>query len=424
MNEIYVLDTSAIVEDPTILYSFKDCQIVVPFVVLEELDKLKTKQFDSSKNARVAIRMLDEIFNDKSDDNVELKNNVKIRIDSDFDSNLFEDLSYGDNKIIACAYKIKKISNKDVTIITADINLRVKTRSCGLLSSAAFSNTSLLDFYPYLTISQDFELGSKIQSFGKAEDTVGIETNSFILFDDCMEKNYALSRKMPSGDLKLVRSSKPWDISPKNKDQACLIDLCMDKSVELVSAIGIAGSGKTLCALACGLEAVLNQRAYDKLIIFRPVSSVGEEIGYLPGSEEEKMAPYFSAIMDSMEVLFSGSKNKDWKKEVEMFKTKGKIEFDLITFARGRSIPNAMIIVDEAQNFTEHEIKTLLTRAGSNSKIILLGDVSQIDNVKLNMVSNGLTKVIKAFKGSKIYGHVTLTKGERSRLATEAANRL
>lgn len=424
MNKIYVLDTSAIVEDPTVLYSFNDCQIVVPFVVLEELDSLKSKQLDVSKSARAAIKMLDDIFKEKSDENIELNNNVKIRIDFDFESNLFEDIEYGDNKIIACAFKIKKMSKKEVTIVTNDINLRVKSRACGIFAESKTSKTTLLDFYPYLTISKDFELGSQIQAHGKAEDSIGVETNSFVLFDDCMDKNYGLSRKMPNGDLKLVRSLKPWDLSPRNKDQACLIDLCMDKSVELVSAIGLAGSGKTLCALACGLESVINQRAFQKLIIFRPVCSVGEDIGFLPGSEEEKMAPHFSAIMDSMEVLFSGSKNKDWKRELEMFKTKGQIEFDLITFARGRSIPNAMIIVDEAQNFTEHEIKTLLTRAGNGSKIILLGDVSQIDNTKLNLVSNGLTKVIKAFKGSKLYGHVTLTKGERSRLATEAANRL
>lgn len=424
MNDIYVLDTSAIVEDPTLLHSFKDCQIVVPFVVLEELDSLKSRQIDAAKNARVAIKMLDEIFSDNSDENIELKNNVRIKIDSDFEANLFEDMSYGDNKIIACAFKIEKMSKKKVTIVTGDINLRVKARACGLYAESKSSNTTLLDFYPYLTISQDYELGIQLQTNGRAQDTIGVETNSFVLFDDCMDKNYGLSRKMPNGDLKIVRSLKPWDLSPRNKDQACLIDLCMDKSIELVSAIGIAGSGKTLCALACGLEAVINQRAYDKLIVFRPVSSVGEDIGFLPGTEDEKMEPYFSAIMDSMEVLFSGSKNKDWKRELEMFKTKGKIEFDLITFARGRSIPKSLIIVDEAQNFTEHEIKTLLTRAGVDSKIILLGDVSQIDNQKLNMVSNGLTKVIKAFKGSKIYGHVTLMKGERSRLATEAANRL
>lgn len=423
MNKIYVLDTSAIVEDPTIVYSFKDSQIIIPFVILEELDKLKSYNSEVAKNARSAIKILDKIF-ENSNDNVDINSNSKIKVDFDFEKDLIGDMTYGDNQIIGCAYKINKLSKKQVTIVTNDIGLKIKAKSVGLYAESMQSKISLLDIYPYLTISSDFELGSKLQSYGRCEDSLGVETNSFVLFDDGMDKAYGLSRKMPNGDLKLIRQNNPWNLSPKNKDQACLIELILDKSVELVTSIGIAGSGKTLCALACGLEAVLNQKAYDKLIIFRPISTVGEGIGFLPGTENEKTEPYFDAIMDSMEFLFNGNKNHTWKKDLEMYKTKGKIEFDIIAFARGRSIPNALIIVDEAQNFSEHEIKTLLTRAGTNSKIVLLGDISQIDADKLNIMTNGLTKVIKSFKGSKIYGHVTMTKGERSRLATEAVNRL
>jgi PhoH-like ATPase len=419
MNKIYVLDTSALIEDPTLIYSFDNSQIVVPYVVLEELDKLKKYQGDVSKNARAAIRMLDEIFSSSEEDNISFGNNSKIKVDFDFEENLLEDMDYGDNEIICCAFKIQKLSNRQVTIVTGDINLRLKAKAFGMSATSYSKSISFLDLFDHMSYSYDYELGIELQNKGSVDDPLGLDTNSFLLFNDNIEKKYALSRKMPNGKLKLLKDLKPWGISPRNKDQACLIELVMDKSVELVSALGIAGSGKTLCALACGLELVLNMKAFDKLIIFRPVQVVGQDIGFLPGSEDEKMAPYFSAIMDSMEILF-GSK-PTWKKDFEMYINRGKIELDLITFARGRSIPNALIIVDEAQNFSEHEMKTLLTRVGERTKVVLTGDANQIDSRNLNLINNGLTKVIKSFKGSKIFGNVTLMKGERSRLATEAA---
>lgn len=424
MNKIYVLDTSALIEDPTLIFSFQDSQLVIPFVVLEELDKLKKYQTDVSKNARVVIRLLDEVFSNSNNElNALLPNNSKIKIDFDFEENLLEDMDYGDNQILSCAFKIQKLSGKDVSIITSDINLRLKSKAFGMNSINYVNNISFLDLYNHMTYSDDYNLGISLQNDSSVEDYLGLETNTFVIFNDNSEKNYALSRKMPNGNLKLIRNHKPWNISPRNKDQLCLMDLCLDKSVELVTSLGIAGSGKTLCALACALELVLEKKAYDKLIIYRPVEVVGNDIGFLPGDIEEKKQPHFAAIMDSFEILL-GQKNPSWKKDLDMYVTKGKIEMDLITFARGRSIPNALIIVDEAQNFSEHEIKTLLTRVGNNTKVILTGDANQIDAKNLNLINNGLTKVIKSFKGSKIFGNVTLMKGERSRLATEAAKLL
>lgn len=421
MNKIYVIDTSALIEDPTLIYSFDNSQIVVPYVVLEELDKLKKYQGDVAKNARAAIRMLDEIFSLSEDDNISFGVNSRIKVDFDFEENLLEDMDYGDNEIICCAFKIQKLSNKQVTIVTGDINLRLKAKAFGMAATSYAKNITFLDLFDHMTHSSDYNLGLEVQTKGTAEDYLDLDTNSFIIFTDNVDKNYALARKMANGKLKLLKELKPWGLSPRNKDQACLIELIMDKSVELVSALGIAGSGKTLCALACGLELVLNMKAFDKLIIFRPVQVVGQDIGFLPGTEDEKMAPYFSAIMDSMEILLGSRNPTAWKRELEMFINKGKIELDLITFARGRSIPNALIIVDEAQNFSEHEMKTLLTRVGKDTKVVLTGDANQIDSRNLNLINNGLTKVIKFFKGSKLFGNVTLMKGERSRLATEAA---
>lgn len=827
MSKIYVLDTSAIVDKPTLLYSFSNSTIVIPFVVLEELDKLKTFNNDAAKNARLAIKFLDNIFEDGNIADVET--NSKMKIDFDYE-NIFEDMSYGDNQIVACALKIKNGYKKDsVTIVTSDINLKVKAKGLGLSAEPPTLSKSILDMFPYMTISDDIDLLTKVKTYRQTEDTIGLTNNTFVLFEDENKNNCCLSRKHADGKIKLVSSHNPWGISAKNKDQACLMDLIMDPNIDLVTALGIAGSGKTLVAIACALELVLERKQYDKLIIYRPIQETGESIGYLPGpqpldakivtpsgwttmgelkvgdkvvsrngketivegifpkgsksvykisttdgriteccedhlwltqtdkelkngitgsikttkeiinsvnhkhylpigsaveyikkslpvkpytlgvllgdgciakthvsfssidseiinrvsteleengcsitnngkditynitskekhnnraktnivkitnlsngeverfesttiackqknikyrtllgrcskkmtlngfkyefegkfswknnitkamhdlgliekkaydkfiprdylessiedrvallnglmdtdgsiskygcstfyttskklsddiielvrslggtakvkfrdrigenhfingrncvtrrilyevnikfgneinpfylsrkfsrhtknnksyyissveyvgekevqcirvdnpehlyltndfivthnTQEEKLAPYFTAIMDTFEFLFaSANKNPDWKKNLDMYIKKGKIQLDSITYIRGRSIPNTLMILDEAQNISSNDMKTFLTRVGKDSKIIALGDTEQIDADKLNAVNNGLTKIVESFKGSKLYGNVTLTKGERSRLAAEAAKLL
>jgi PhoH-like ATPase len=420
MSKIYVLDTSAIVDEPTILYSFKDSIIIIPFVVLEELDKLKTFNNDASRNARLAIRFLDQIFEDSNI--AHIQSNCKIRIEFDYD-NLFDDMSYGDNQIVACAVRIKKTYKKDVTLITSDINLKVKAKSMDLKAESFASTVSIFDMYPYLEMCSDIDLLTKIQLHQQAEDDMGLVNNSFILFEDEYGKSQCLSRKHADGKIKLIKKHNPWGLSCKNKEQSCLVDLIMDKNVSLVTAMGVAGSGKSLLAIACALELVLEQKKYDKIIIYRPIQETGESIGYLPGSQEEKLAPYFTAVMDSFEFLLA-HKNPDWKRTLDMYVSKGKIELDSMTFIRGRSIPNTLIILDECQNVAEKDVKTFLTRIGEGSKVVILGDIEQIDSDRLNIVNNGLSKVMQKFKGSELYGHVTLTKGERSKLAAEAAKLL
>jgi PhoH-like ATPase len=195
----------------------------------------------------------------------------------------------------------------------------------------------------------------------------------------------------------------------------------MDRNVDLVTLIGRAGTGKSLIVLATALELVLGRKEYDKFIIYRPIQPVGNDIGYLPGTMEEKLAPWFSAIMDNFEMLFTTKHGGDWKRELEMYQKKGRIEMEAITYIRGRSIPNAIILVDEAQNLSKEDVKTILTRAGEGTKIILTGDIEQIDNSLLDATSNGLTHVIEKFKGSELAGHITFTQGERSKLASKAA---
>ena len=194
----------------------------------------------------------------------------------------------------------------------------------------------------------------------------------------------------------------------------------MDPTVDLVTLIGKAGTGKSLVVLASALELVLSKKAYDKFVIYRPIQPVGNDIGFLPGTMEEKLGPWFHAIMDNLEFLL-GQKNREWKKDLDMWQKKGLIEMEAITYIRGRSIPNAIILVDECQNLTKDEVKTILTRAGENTKIILTGDIEQIDNSILDATNNGLTYIIEKFKNSELAGHITLTQGERSRLASKAA---
>jgi PhoH-like ATPase len=222
--------------------------------------------------------------------------------------------------------------------------------------------------------------------------------------------------------LKLVRKAYPWNIAARNKEQSFAMDLIMDKSVDLVTLTGRAGTGKSLIVLAAALELVVSKREYDKFIIYRPIQPVGNDIGYLPGTMEEKLAPWFQAIMDNFELLFGNKVGGDWRRDLEMFQKKGRIEMDAITYIRGRSIPNAIILIDECQNLTKEEVKTILTRAGEHTKIILTGDIEQIDNSGLDATSNGLTHVIEKFKDSELAGHITFTQGERSRLASTAAD--
>jgi PhoH-like ATPase len=232
-----------------------------------------------------------------------------------------------------------------------------------------------------------------------------------------------MGRKIGHNKIQLVKKQYPWSLNPRNKEQVLAVDMLMDPNIDLITLIGIAGCGKSLIALACALEMVLNKKMYDRLIVYRPFEPVGNEIGFLPGSMEEKLLPWMGAVMDSFEVLFS-NRDGDWRKNLEMYIKKHKIELEAMTFIRGRSIANSIILIDEAQNISQNDIKTLLTRAGQGSKIVLTGDISQIDTKNLDVTSNGLTYVIDCFQDTHLSGHITFTKGERSRLASMAAELL
>jgi PhoH-like ATPase len=304
--------------------------------------------------------------------------------------------------------------------------LRIKAKSRGIgAESHEGDKYSLSDLYAGTRTVVNEDAGLDLQGRGYIDPAtydLWLSPNECVLFEDAHGDGIALGRKVAADKIKLIKKVYPWNISARNKEQSFAIDLIMDKSVDLVTMIGKAGTGKSLIVLATALEMVLGRKEYDKFIIYRPIQPVGNDIGYLPGTMEEKLAPWFQAIMDNFEILFSTKNgNGDWRRELEMYQKKGRIEMEAITYIRGRSIPNAIILVDECQNLSKEDVKTILTRAGENTKIILTGDIEQIDSSGLDATSNGLTYVIEKFKNSDLAGHITFVQGERSKLATLAA---
>jgi PhoH-like ATPase len=440
MKKKYILDTSTLIHDPYAYKNFPDSDVIIPIVVLNELDNLKKGPSSAGRNARVAIRGLDAACsNGDISTGILMHNNSILSIDanyldmSDPKYTGFGDPSYGDTRILVCAY-VHHLENSETILVSNDINLRVKAQARGISAEHYDGENGYFnDLYSGVQVVEDEVAGnalSKLSSINPEDYELDMYDNECVIFENENGEDIALGRKTDIDKIKLVKKVYPWNLSSRNPEQTFAIDMIMDKNVDLVTLVGAAGTGKSLVALASALELVVNRREYEKLVIYRPIQPVGNDIGFTPGTIEEKLAPWFQAILDSFEVLFSnnssvsGKNVGEWKRNLEMYQKKGRIEMAAITYIRGRSIPNSIILIDEAQNLSKDEIKTILTRAGENTKIILTGDLEQIDASSLDATSNGLTYVIEKFKESDIAGHVTFTQGERSRLASESARLL
>ncbi len=441
MRKTYIFDTSILIYDPYSWKQFPNSDIIIPIAVLNELDKLKKQAGEAGRNARVAIRMLDEI-SDALDisTGIMLENDILMKVDaqhrdlSDPFYAGFGEPGYGDTQILACAFaNWQEHPENDVTLVSNDINLRVKAKSRNLDAIAHDdSKHSVSDLYMGHQVSNNVEAAEKLLQFGDidpADYGITLHVNECVAFVDDNGDILCMGRLVEEGFLQQIKKVFPWNISSRNKEQAYAMNLIMDPDVDLVTLIGKAGTGKSLVVLASALELVISKKQYEKFIIYRPIQPVGNDIGFLPGTMEEKLGPWFQAILDNFEVLFTNKFNRgsnsnspmNWKRELQQQQERGRIEMEAITYIRGRSIANAIILVDECQNLTKDDVKTILTRAGENTKIILTGDIEQIDNHLLDATDNGLTYVIEKFKGSELAGHVTFTQGERSRLATKAA---
>lgn len=426
----YVLDTNVLLTDSNVFEILKTKQIIIPFIVLEELDKAKTRMDEAGKNAREVIRKIKQGH---------LKN-ISVMSISDLKGlgkKLPEDFlteTKNDNKILEFCLKCK-----GAVLVTRDTVMEVKAKALGI-PCEEYKSSTISDFEPGSDLINQLYSGVTVINNGDLVKAFE-EVNEFILPNDFVEsmsiqQNQFVVLQEPgvktiytqflgrSKPLKIVDSNKFSSVkpTPKNKEQEFAYQLLFDNSLALVSLIGLSGTGKTLLALGAGIEQVLNRNKYDSLVICRPTQPVGNDIGFLPGEISEKLDPWTAPIKDNLRfILTKGKRGKDNDMILQELIDRGIVEIQAMTFIRGRSIQRAFIIIDEAQNLSPHELKTILTRAGEGSKIVLTGDIEQIDAKHLDTINNGLTVAIEAFKGQQLYGHVTLVKGERSALATLAS---
>ncbi len=436
-KKTYVLDTSVYLTNADAIYAFKNHDIHVPLKVFEEIDNHKKRQDAVGAQARKIIRIWDDLRSQGSlETGVRIRKGLGIvravsgqgikRQDLPEDLNL----SVPDHLIIATALREHRDSPRKVILVSRDINMRVIADAVGL-TSEDFQNNQIVDnsesiYTGCATILVDDQL---IDQFYAKEEVYleehKLHANQYVmLVSSANEKKTALARFMgASMPLKQLMHNKKtvWGIKPRNKEQHFLIDALMDPSIEVITAIGKAGSGKTICAIAAGLEQTIDevQQKYSRIIVSRPVQPLGKDIGFLPGTMEEKMSPWLMPIQDNLQTLMGND-----KVTLDIYMQKGTIEIEALTYIRGRSIANAFIIIDEAQNLTTHELKTIITRVGEGTKIVLTGDVEQIDNVYIDATTNGLTHAVEKFKDFELASHITLHKGERSRVATFAAQNL
>ena len=432
-KKIYVLDTSVCLTDANCIYSFANNDIVLPLKVLEEIDNHKKRQDSVGIHAREVIRKLDSLRENGSlYKGVRLARGkgivyVKLCKKENLPQDL--DLQIPDNEIIGVALNQKHENVKrKVIVVTRDINMRVKCDALGLTTEDYCSNQVVQDTSHIYTGFAEHLVDEPILDRFYADEEIYIDKeesdlmpNQFVmLVSNQNEKKTALARFTSyTKPLKKINGNHKkgiWGVKPRNKEQIFALELLKDNDIDMITLVGKAGCGKTLLAIAAGLQQVMETNIYKKLVISRPIQPMGRDIGFLPGTMEEKMAPWVAPIQDNLQFLMGND-----RETLEMYMKNGTIEVEALTYIRGRSISNAFIIIDEAQNLTAHELKTILTRVGENTKIVFTGDVEQIDNVYIDETSNGLTHAVEKFKSYNMAGHITLIKGERSKIATLAS---
>ncbi len=413
--------TKTFIVDTCVLISFPDClskiqgNMVVPVVVLEELDRLKSSKDGVSHKARQAIRNIDEIC--KTGDpakGIKLPTGFTFKVDTRDYGSVGEHLTYGDNKILSLLIK-----KKTYTLLSQDISLRLRARSYGI-AAEPFARQEEVLYTGVVRLPWSSETDQLLFSGKIDAKELGLRSNEFCFFYD-QDGNDVLAARNVNGSVKVVQKKEFWGISGRNLEQCCAMDALSDPNLPLVSICGEAGSGKTLLTLSVALDLVISQKKFNKIIIYRPIQEVGNSIGYLPGSKFEKLEPYFAPIFDNLEALLSsGKRNKDWRTTLDMFLEKGIIEFEAMTYVRGRSISNALIIIDEMQNLRSEDALTMLSRIGRSTRVFINGDIKQIDARNLNQKNNAIATIAEKFKDSKLSAHITLEDCLRSELASEA----
>ena len=433
MKKTYVLDTNVFLTNAKSIFSFNNNDIIIPLKVLEEIDKHKKRQDGVGLNARASIRILDSL-REKGNlhKGVRLGKGKGILSVKMYNPDLMPlglDETNADNQIVATALTEKQDNPKrKVIVISRDINMRIKCDALNMPSEDYIEDQVVSDIQElYDGFKTHLVDDPVIDRFYAGEDITAeaiegkFHPNQYVmLLSNSDPKHAALAKFVnnhtPLQKINEYKNKGIWGLRARNKEQAFALDMLMNEDIPIISMIGPAGCGKTLLAIAAGLDQVLDQNKYKKLVVSRPIQPVGRDIGFLPGTLEEKMGPWIMPVQDNLEFLMG-----DKKDTMALLMEQGTIEIEALTYIRGRSISNAFVIIDEAQNLTVHELKTIVTRIGENSKIILTGDIEQIDNTYLDATSNGLSYAIEKFKEHEISGHIILKKGERSKVATLAS---
>ncbi|CAG9619857.1 PhoH family protein [Sutcliffiella rhizosphaerae] len=442
MGKVYVLDTNVLLQDPYAIYSFGDNEVVIPAVVLEEVDSKKRYMDEIGRNARQVSKIIDSLRNTgKLHEKIPLHNGGALRIELNHRS--FHELQEifvektNDNRILAVAKNLSleeqtKEHGRVVILVSKDALVRVKADAIGLISEDFLNDRvveidhiykGFLEMYVQTELLNTFYVKGELKAGELANHP--FYPNQFIIMKDALGGSASAIGTIDSSGAKVKKlifeQEHIWGIRPRNVQQIMAFEMLLRSDIPLVTLTGKAGTGKTLLALAAGLMQTEDLNRYKKLLVARPIVPVGKDIGFLPGEKEEKLRPWMQPIYDNLEYLFNTKKPGELD---AILAGMGSIEVEALTYIRGRSIPEQYIIIDEAQNLTKHEVKTILTRVGERSKIVLMGDPEQIDHPYLDEYNNGLTYVVERFKDQKLAGHVKLVKGERSHLAKLAADLL
>lgn len=431
-KKTYVIDTNVFLHDPQAIQTFENAEIAIPLPVLEELDGLKRITDERGKNARSVIRYISSL---KSEDGVDLNRGVEIEngnllkviaAQKPMEKGAFPLPMEKENIKLLMAFQLA-LSNPNVVFLSKDLVMRVKAEAIGLKSqdyeNLKFSYEGLYKGYQKMTAEKaQIDLFFK-DGFMEAKFEEGIHPNEYCLMTS-PEKSSAVARFNASKNRlePLLKISQDiWGILPLNLEQKCALDLLLRDDIKLVTLVGPAGTGKTLLTLAAAMRKVFDEGLYSRILVSRPIVPLGKDIGYLPGTKEEKLIHWMQPIYDNLEFLCSSGSGNGESETLDYITESGKIEMEAVTYIRGRSLPKMFIIIDEAQNLTPHEVKTIISRAGQGTKVVLTGDPTQIDNPYLDKDSNGLTFTVNKFADHPLFGHMFLERTERSELAALAA---
>jgi PhoH-like ATPase len=436
MKKNYVLDTNVLLHDPQAIFRFEDNNVIIPIYVIEEVDQFKREGSERGRNARSIARLLDELRErgGSLSKGVALDSGGVLRVAVPSKRLTLPsaiDHTAMDQAILQTAFDVRENDAGRVTIfVTMDTNLRIRADALGMVAQT-YENQRV-EFDRLNSGIVDLELdGGEVDTFFREGRVAPREPapapNTCVLMRDRSNPSHtALGRydatKRAVTALRVPREGV-MTVRPRNKEQSFALDLLLDESIRLVTLVGKAGTGKTLLALAAGLKRTVEDGVYTRMLVSRPVMPLGRDIGFLPGDVDEKLNPWMQPIFDNLEFLFSAGSRKGPRAYTELLES-GQIQVEPLTYIRGRSLPQQFIVVDEAQNLTPHEVKTIITRSGDGTKIVLTGDPGQIDNPYVDSASNGLTIAAERFGGEKLAGHIVLAKGERSELAELAANLL